>query len=284
MTRLLGPDPSARTSAPAGMREAVMQAGLRRRRIAFAGAGSACAVVVVTAAALLAGTAAGSDSLRIEQPAVGASAASAGPDIDAGGTPAFGTTAGTASTSQPQPGPSGAPASARPAAPAPSARPARSPGSGHGMHGPVARSDREFGQVCQGDQMMLGPGGVSTSGWCVMVAPPAARETTPYPTLTFTICRSSAKDSGALTFDTTQEVDFAISSSGKRLWTWSTGQRFARHRHVLHRGSSQCFDWETAWDWRDDRGQPVPRSGLRLTAWSTSAELRRSPASADFSG
>jgi hypothetical protein len=283
MTRLLGPDPTTRTAAPPGMREQVMRAGLRRRRFAFAGAGSAAAVAVVAAAGIFAGTTAGSDSLRIDQPATGPSAHSSAVAVSE--STDVGTTAGTSSVTAPRPdGPTTQPRPA--AAPAPSGRPSASPRSEHGTHGPVTRKDREFGQVCQGDQWLVGTGGAKTSDWCVMVTPPESREATSQPTLTFTICRSTTKDSGALTYDTAQEVEFVVSvpATDKKMWTWSTGQRFPRTRHVLHRGSSQCFDWQTSWDWRDDRGAAIPAHGsLRLTAWSTSVELRRSPVSVDFS-
>jgi hypothetical protein len=103
--------------------------------------------------------------------------------------------------------------------------------------------------------------------------------------LTFTVCRSTARDGGALTYATAQEVELVISVAGssRRLWTWSSGQRFARTQHVLYRGSSQCFDWETTWDWRDDRGADVPANRtLRLTAWSTASELHNQPVAVDF--
>jgi hypothetical protein len=269
------------------MREQVMRAGLRRRRFAFAGAGSVAAVAAVAAAGLFAGTTAGSDSLRINQPAAGSTSPSPAAATAAGPRGNDMTSrAGVGETTQPgastgsQPAPQAAPA------PAPPSRASAAPSSGHGRHQPVTRTEREFGQVCQGDQMKVGSGGVSTSGWCVSVAPPGARDSSPLASLTVTVCRSTTKDAGALIFDTAQEVDFVISSPSSRnaLWRWSTGQRFRSTRHVLYLGYSQCVDWETTWDWRDDRGAPVPSGrALRLTAWSTSHELSNHPVAVDFS-
>jgi hypothetical protein len=284
MTRTLGPDRSNRAAAPPGMRELVMRAGLRRRRVAFAGAGSAAAVALVAAAGVLIGSTAGPDSLRINQPAGGQTAQSSPVAAVAGGD--FRRTPGTTSRATTAQGGNAAAPQPRPlAAPAPSRSPSAAPHGNQGMHEPVTRTDREFGQVCQGDQMQVGPGGVSTSGWCITVAPPGAHDTTPYPMLTFTVCRSSAKDSGALTFDTPQEVELVISvtSTKKSVWTWSHGQRFRAGRHVLHMGSSQCSDWQTHWNWRDDNGRSLPAGErLTLTAWSMSAELKHFPVTAEL--
>ena len=282
MTRLLQSDPAARSAPPPGMREHVMRAGMRRRRIAYAGAGSFLAAVAIGVAGLLVGSTATTDSLRIDQPATrdgrAVTAPAALPEAAAR------TTSGAVGPREQAPAVGGQPQQAA-SAPQPSARPSASPaGRNRGTHGQVTRSDREFGQLCPGDAMGVGSGGVSSSGWCVMVAPPESRAATPNPALTFTVCRSTTKDGGALTFPTAQEVEFVIGTTGgKKLWTWSTGQRFRATRHVLYRGSSQCFDWTTRWDWRDDSGRDVPRGQLRLTAWSTAQELRHSPVHVDFS-
>jgi hypothetical protein len=290
MTRLLGTDPSARTAAPAGMREAVMRAGLRRRRrFAFAGAGSAGAVALVLAAALLAGTAAGRDALRIEQPATNATPdGSAGTDADSASRAIDGLGAGGSPGAAGFGGPGGQ-GRGEIQAPAPSARPSASASPRPGNHGPMTRREPEFAQrVCSGDGVSVGTNGVSSgSDWCLEVTGPDYRDSTPNPTppLTLSICRSMAKDSGALTFDTGQEVDFEISVAGgtNKLWRWSSGQRFASKRHVLYRGSGQCFEWETLWHWQDDRGRPVPSGRtLRLTAWSTSRELGHLQTSTEF--
>jgi hypothetical protein len=286
MTRTLGPDPHARRAAPPGMRAQVMRAGARRRRFALAGAGSLAAVAVFAAAGVFAGSPGSSDSLRVDQPAGGHDASGRQPvglsaPRDSGATAAMQPAGAPRAAGAPaaQPAPHAAPA------PTPSGRASSAPNNGHGNHGPMTRTEREFGELCPGGYTGVGTGGVSSGEWCVFMAPPGSRDSTPYPTLTFTVCRSVTKDAGALTFDTAQEADFVISlrSTKKALWTWSTGQRFRSTRHVLYVGYSQCIDWQTNWDWRDDRGATI-RAGqsLRLTCWSTSKELRNSRIAADF--
>jgi hypothetical protein len=280
---LLRTDPSARRPPPPGARETVMRDGLRRRRLAFAGAGSAAAVAIVAVAGLLAGTTAGSDSLRVDQPAGGSS--TSGPDAVAmagtgpGGVTAFGRLAGTGTASGPKSAP-GAPL----ADPRPSAQATGRPADSIRRREPMTRQ-RES-QVCGGDSVAVGTSGVRTGDWCMYLTTPTSHDPNTSLALSFGICRNAAKERAALTYLTTEETDFTItvSKTKKVLWRWSTGQRFPNSRHVLMVGGTDCYFWSTAWDWRDDAGKPVAASqALQLTAESTSRELAYEEVSTTFS-
>jgi hypothetical protein len=266
-----------------------MRDGLRRRRFALAGAGSAMAVAVLAAAALVAGSNQQSDSLRVDQPASHATSAgstSSGTDRTSDSAAVLGTTG--AGQSAPA-GSYGAPTPRPLNSPPESAGPTASPASKAPVHGPVTRRESELGdKVCSGNGVSVGTDGVGTGNdWCLEVAGPDYRNTTPYApaTLTFTVCRSMAKNAAPLTFATAQEVDFQIATAkgSKKLWTWSTGHRFRSSKHTLQVDTGRCFDWQTTWTWTDDRGKPVPPGQtLRLTAWSTSRELGSKEMYADF--
>ncbi|MDT7539566.1 MAG: hypothetical protein QOI82_3151 [Actinomycetota bacterium] len=284
---LLRTDPSARRPPPPGARETVMRDGLRRRRLAFAGAGSAAAVAIVAVAGLLAGTTAGSDSLRVDQPA-GGSSPSAPAAVAMAGAQAGSTTGegqpqrpGTVQDAQSM---RGAPVTAA----QPSAQPTSAPASSPRRREPMTR--RTSQQVCPGSGVGVGTSGVIVSGdWCLTVNRPQTRNAAAQATLTFSICRNATMGRAGLTYSTTQEADFTISVPKTKttaeaiLWRWSTGQRFAASRHTLTVGGTDCYDWVTGWDWRDERGRLVPTGqSLRLAAESTARELAFKEVSTDF--
>jgi hypothetical protein len=285
---LLRTDPSARRPPPPGAREKVMREGLRRRRLAFAGAGSAAAVAVFAAAALVAGTTAGTDSLRVDQPAGSGSSTSA-PDAVAMAGAQPGSTTGQG---QPQRPVTVQDAQSTPSAPVTAAQPSTqatsAPASSPRRREPMTR--RTSQQVCPGNGVGVGTTGVIVSGdWCLIVSRPQTRASAARASLSFSICRNAAKARAGLTYSTTQEADFAISVPKTTtkpqtiLWRWSTGQRFARSPHALTVGGTDCYVWETGWDWRDERGRLVATGqSLRLAAESTARELAYKEVSTDF--
>jgi hypothetical protein len=234
------------------------------------------AVAVVTAAALLMGTTAQNDSLRIDQPAGGAE--QSGPEAvgRVGSAPRTSDVQGQPATATRPDGvvQRGSAATTRPAAQSsPKATPRPTAAPGH--HQPMTR--RTSQQVCPGNGVGVDTSGVIVSGdWCLILGGSPSRGAAPTATLALTICRHTAKARAGLNYSTSQETDFTISvaKTKKTLWQWSTGQRFRSDAHVLMVGGTECYTWETGWDWRDDRGRPVASGQtLRLTAESTSREL-----------
>lgn len=87
-------------------------------------------------------------------------------------------------------------------------------------------------------------------------------------------CRAHDGDQPALTFGTTQEVEYEVrSSDGALLWRWSDGVDVRPAAHELPTEPGACYEWTTRWTPLAPDGEPLQAGTYRLRTWVTSAEL-----------
>ena len=87
-------------------------------------------------------------------------------------------------------------------------------------------------------------------------------------------CRAHDGDQPALTFATTQEVEYEVRTADDRLlWRWSDGAVSKSSPHELPTERGACYTWTTRWTPLDPQGQQLAPGSYRLRTWVTSAEL-----------
>jgi predicted lipoprotein with Yx(FWY)xxD motif len=101
--------------------------------------------------------------------------------------------------------------------------------------------------------------------------------------LSLTLCRDSSAG-GTLTFDSTREVDFAVTRGGKTIWTWSHDHPGSASQHTLSAAADGCWVWSLVWPGVTQAGRSVGEGAYTLVATTTAQELQGSPSTqVDFS-
>lgn len=276
------------------------RAGRTRRRhklVTSGGASAALGAVVLVGAAVLTSGAGGGDSLRQLPPAGGGGNILTPPSPGGGGTvltppplPSAGPVLPerVGPTSLPNlprlPGTGASPAPQASASPTGETTPEREEGASY-----AGSPSRPVDRTYESSSPQAGPDGTSGGGqtvcgldvadrpsgtqarWCGGgEVDPAGRDFA----LGHRQCRAQDGDQPALTFRTTQEVEWEIrTASGRLLWRWSDGYDVQPAPHELPTEPGACYTWKTSWTPLGADGDPLPPGDYVLRTWVTSAEL-----------
>ena len=257
---------------PDGLVRARREGGRRRVRRAIAAfTGGVTAVALVVVAVVLIGGGGGLAVLRPAPPAMqppslrATEAPSAVVPAHAGGYGITGTTGRTGD---------GRPLTATSTAPSrTSAAPHSSP-----RNNPIVLTRSQsrytgYPRVCRtggsADNQSVQPG----AEWCRdagVVATSGGRR------LSLTLCRDSSTG-GTLTFNTTREVDFAVTRGGKTIWSWSHDHSGTASQHTLSAAEDGCWVWSLVWPGVTQAGDAAGHGAFTLVATTTAQELQGSP-------
>jgi len=91
--------------------------------------------------------------------------------------------------------------------------------------------------------------------------------------LSLELCRDSTSG-GSLTFATTREVDFAVTSGGKTIWSWSHDHPGTSSQHTVSATADGCWVWSLVWPGITQTGAAVGHGSYTLVATTTAQELR----------
>lgn len=108
----------------------------------------------------------------------------------------------------------------------------------------------------------------STADWCpYATATPNGDGTY---TFVYALCRNVNSGSGHLTFDRTQQADFAAvdTDHNDTVWTYSAGQPVVRADTDVPITGGYCMSWTVVWDGYDDFSHTPPAGGYELKARS----------------
>lgn len=92
--------------------------------------------------------------------------------------------------------------------------------------------------------------------------------------LAYTICRDST-GAGSLAFESSREVELAVSAGSKTVWAYSHAQPGSPDRHVLSAKADDCWTWSLDWPGVDDAGHAVAHGTYTLSASSTATDRDR---------
>jgi len=96
--------------------------------------------------------------------------------------------------------------------------------------------------------------------------------------LTLALCRDSTSG-GTATFASTREVDFAVLSGGKTIWSWSHDHPGTPSQHTLSATADGCWVWSLVWPGISQSGRAVGHGSYTMVATTTAQELKKNPSS-----
>ena len=127
-----------------------------------------------------------------------------------------------------------------------------------------------YPRVCRtgdsADNQSVRPG----ANWCTEAA---AAPSDGGERLSFTLCRDSTSG-GTLTFTGSREVDFAVVSGGKTIWSWSHDHPGTPSQHTLSATADGCWVWSLVWPGMTQAGAAAGHGSYTLVATTTAQELR----------
>lgn len=87
-------------------------------------------------------------------------------------------------------------------------------------------------------------------------------------------CRAHDGDQSAMTFATSQEVEYEVATAtGQLLWRWSDRVSVKPLQHELPTERGACYAWTTRWTPLDAEGRSLAAGTYRLRTWVNSHEL-----------
>ena len=246
----------------------VIRQGRRRRMRAIAvmaagGGGLSLAL------ALAIGPGLGSASLRTVNPAGGGHASNGGAAASAGAVAHAGTVASNQGTTN------GGARSGGPTTSGTSATTAPAESPGRPTSEPMHRSHTQEAFTTCGNNVGVGPGGVSRSGGDLCGSTSAVANGRQVK-LDVQLCLTSTVNAAeALHFPSDLETDFSLTSqaTGRTVWRWSAGRTFRADAHVISVQPGECFDWDTVWNEVDNHGHAVPSGTYVVTGTSSAREF-----------